>query len=97
MYVIQLVGGIVIHYFKTPSLFRGHRPPQNYMHAILGLAIIALAFYQVHYGIVTEWYEGTGDGTFVVPAAMHAWEALVVVSYRSSLKFRIRHHVSSFN
>ena len=32
-----------------PSFFRGHRPPQNYFHAVLGLAIIALAAYEVSF------------------------------------------------
>ncbi|EJC98208.1 uncharacterized protein FOMMEDRAFT_143304 [Fomitiporia mediterranea MF3/22] len=79
LYLVQLLIGTVIHSFKTPRLLNGHRPPQNYFHAILGLVIIALAFYQVHYGIVTEWTEGTGDGTVVPRAAMRAWEALIVL------------------
>jgi hypothetical protein len=47
LYVAQLLLGMVIHFFKTPKLLNGHRPPQNYLHAILGLAIIALAGFQV--------------------------------------------------
>ena len=49
LYVVQLCLGLFIHFVKMPSLFGGHRPPQNYFHAILGLAIFALAAYQVCY------------------------------------------------
>lgn len=85
LYLLQVTGGIVIHFFKTPSLLNGRRPPQNYFHAVTGLTILALAFYQVHYGIQTEWYEGTGDGTIVPMSALHAWIALMVVCYFISL------------
>jgi hypothetical protein len=51
MYVTQLLLGTVIHYVKMPGLFRGHRPPQNYLHVVLGLAILALAAYQVRNGM----------------------------------------------
>ena len=48
LYCIQLLLGAVIHFLKMPpSILGGHRPPQNYFHAVLGLVIIALAFYQV--------------------------------------------------
>lgn len=81
LYLFQLVLGVIIHFLKTPSFMGGRRPPQNYFHAILGLVTIALAFYQVHYGIKTEWYEATlGDGTVVPESALHAWIALIVVS-----------------
>lgn len=46
LYTAQLSIGLFIHFVKMKSLFRG-RPPQNYFHAILGLAILALAAYQV--------------------------------------------------
>ncbi|KAG8958005.1 hypothetical protein FRC00_003195 [Tulasnella sp. 408] len=42
------------------------RPPQNYGHAILGLAIIALAFYNVHEGYDTEWPKVFG--TPIIPS-----------------------------
>jgi len=48
LYLIQLFVGLFIHFVKIP-FFHGHRPPQNYFHAILGLAIIALAAYQVSF------------------------------------------------
>jgi len=76
LYALQLCLGMTIHFFKMPFM-GGHRPPQNYFHAILGLSIIALAFYQVHYGINTEWIFYTG--IIIDPRAMHAWTALIVV------------------
>ncbi|KAL5495997.1 hypothetical protein ACEPAH_3229 [Sanghuangporus vaninii] len=79
LYLVQIFLGTIIHSFKTPRFMGGQRPPQNYFHAILGLAIIALAAYQVHYGIVTEWYYSTGDGTIVPQKAMNAWIALTVI------------------
>lgn len=91
LYLFQLVLGVIIHFLKTPSFMGGRRPPQNYFHAILGLVTIALAFYQVHYGIKTEWYEATlGDGTVVPESALHAWIALIVVSCPRTLRFQCK-------
>jgi len=61
------------------SIFRGYRPPQNYFHAILGLAILALAAYQVHYGLTREWAFATGNLHPVPKSAIHAWEALIII------------------
>ncbi|KAJ7017175.1 hypothetical protein C8F04DRAFT_1054523 [Mycena alexandri] len=79
LYVTQLLLGTFIHYVKMPTLFRGHRPPQNYLHVALGLAIIALAGYQVHYGLYTEWDFATEGLHHVPKSAMHAWLALIIV------------------
>ncbi|KAJ7099946.1 hypothetical protein B0H15DRAFT_502847 [Mycena belliarum] len=78
LYVTQLLLGAVIHFIKMPALFRGHRPPQNYLHVVLGLAILALAAYQVHYGLTIEWLV-TGGLHKVPDSAMHAWMALIIV------------------
>ena len=48
LYLAQVMGGLIIHFFKptwSPKLFR--KPVQNYFHAIVGILIMALAFYQV--------------------------------------------------
>ncbi|THH03409.1 hypothetical protein EW145_g6277 [Phellinidium pouzarii] len=79
LYLVQVFLGTIIHFFKSPRSFSGRRPPQNYIHAIIGLTTIALAFYQVHLGIKTEWVEGTGDGTVVPQSALNAWIALIVI------------------
>jgi hypothetical protein len=48
LYIAQVVLGIFIHYVRLSFPFGpGRRPPQNYIHALLGLAILALAEYQV--------------------------------------------------
>jgi hypothetical protein len=47
LYSFQLLLGMFIRGVRTPSLFIAHRPPQNYLHAALGLAILAMAGYQV--------------------------------------------------
>jgi len=79
LYVIQVLLGAIAHFFKLPSLFRGHRAPHNYLHVLLGLAILALAQWQVHYGLFTEWAFATGGLHQVPESAKHAWLALVIV------------------
>lgn len=79
LYCIQLLLGMFIHFFRVPFLFVGHRPPQNYFHAIFGLIILALAAYQVHYGLYTEWVFSTGNLHPVPESAKHAWLALIIV------------------
>ncbi|KAG8941877.1 hypothetical protein FRC04_004054 [Tulasnella sp. 424] len=51
------------------------RPPQNYGHAILGLAIIGLAFYNVHEGYSHEWPKvfGTPVGRVAFLRSLRAW------------------------
>lgn len=81
LYIAQLVIGLTIHYFKTPRLFNGHRPPQNYFHALFGLAIIALASYQVHYGMFTEWALALGNSHPVHPGCKHFWLGTTVAFF----------------
>jgi hypothetical protein len=38
---------VFIHFVRVPFLFIAHRPPQNYLHAAIGLTILAMAGYQV--------------------------------------------------
>ncbi|KAF9458222.1 hypothetical protein BDZ94DRAFT_1284930 [Collybia nuda] len=79
LYVIQLVFGMVIHFVKCPTLFRGHRPPQNYFHVFLGLVILVIAASQVHYGLYIEWDLALGGAHHVPDSAKHAWLALIIV------------------
>jgi hypothetical protein len=74
-----VVLGAFVHFVRIPFPFLGHRPPQNYIHALLGLAMLALANYEVHYGIYVEWPLMTGNVHPVKQAAKHAWLALVIV------------------
>jgi hypothetical protein len=50
--------GMVIHYVK-PTTPRA-RLPQNYFHAILGIAIIGGSYYTVHEGYADQWPQATG-------------------------------------
>lgn len=77
-YVAQLALGIIIHQFKTPRLFGGRRPPQNYFHAILGLSILGLAAYQVHYGYAIEWPNITGNVHPIPRYAVIAWVGIII-------------------
>ena len=43
----QLVLGLIIHYTRIKIRFFGHRPPQNFVHALQGLIVLGLANYQV--------------------------------------------------
>ena len=47
LYIAQLVLGLFIHYIRIPFPAFGHRPPQNFLHAVQGLVILGLANYQV--------------------------------------------------
>ncbi|KII84359.1 hypothetical protein PLICRDRAFT_46252 [Plicaturopsis crispa FD-325 SS-3] len=85
LYVIQCVLGAVIHWIK-PKPKPGNaprRPPQNYLHAVLGLLIIALALWQVRTGYAYEWPETTGRG--LVPNGVNVlwyiWVASLPVLY----------------
>jgi len=78
LFCLQILGGIFIHSVKIPFM-GGHRPPQNYFHAIMGLAIIAAAFWQVWYGITKEWVEGTGGVTLPPHSALVGWKAWAAV------------------
>jgi len=79
LYSLQLLLGIFIHTVRTPGLFILHRPPQNYLHAAFGLTILAMAGYQVHYGLYIQWPSLTGDIHPVPESAKHAWLALLIV------------------
>jgi hypothetical protein len=76
LYLAQCSLGAIIHWFK-PRSFIG-RPPQNYLHAILGLLIIGLAFYQVRLGYRTEWPTTTGRAG-LPNSADYVWYTWVVV------------------
>jgi len=79
LYIAQVVLGAIVHFVRIPIPFIGHRPPQNYIHALLGLTILAMAEYQVHYGMYVQWPNFTGNIHPVKEAAKHAWLALVII------------------
>ncbi|PPR04941.1 hypothetical protein CVT24_007291 [Panaeolus cyanescens] len=79
LYIIQLLLGIFVHFAKFPRVFRGYRPPHSYIHAVLGLVILALAQWQIHYGLYTEWQLADGGLHKVTQKAKDAWRALLIV------------------
>lgn len=89
LYFVQAASGAAVHYFK-PRNSTG-RPLQNYLHAVGGLLIIALAFYQVRTGFRTEWPLKAGLGN--IPNAVNiVWYVWVAVSeyFLSSVEARLR-------
>ncbi|KAG7439470.1 CBD9-like protein [Guyanagaster necrorhizus] len=76
IYWVQCALGAFIHWVK-PKRPAG-RPLQNYFHAVFGLFIIALAFYQVRTGYKTEWPSATGRGD-IAKGADIVWYIWVVV------------------
>lgn len=92
-YTLQLLLGVHIHMFKPPKrpsppsakgdnivqlVSTSNRPLLNYVHALLGLTIIALSFYQVWTGINVEWEIATGRGA-APPITMKFWIAWAAI------------------
>jgi hypothetical protein len=79
LYFVQVLFGLFIHFWK-PRRYRapGHRPPYNYIHPVLGIAIVGLAFWQVRTGYSGQFFPYTGHH---VPRAVNVvWIVWVVVS-----------------
>lgn len=75
LYIVQCSLGGIIHWFKSSKWT--HRPPQNYAHAMLGLTIIGLAFWQVYTGMRDEW---PGISGYEVPMGYCVfWKVWVIV------------------
>ncbi|KAJ6595145.1 hypothetical protein DFH09DRAFT_1305825 [Mycena vulgaris] len=87
LYVLQCAFGAVIHYIKPKNARR--RPPQNYLHAIAGIAILILGMYQIHTGYDNEWpiYVGLGPLPNGVNALWIVWCILLVIAYTAGLWF----------
>ncbi|KAJ7252105.1 hypothetical protein B0H12DRAFT_624354 [Mycena haematopus] len=87
LYFAQCFIGALIHYLKPRNATS--RPPQNYFHAVLGIAIIALSMYQIRTGYNTEWPYYTGLGS--VPSGVNilwmVWVVVLPVMYAVGLLF----------
>ncbi|TCD70063.1 hypothetical protein EIP91_005044 [Steccherinum ochraceum] len=95
LYFVQLVLGEFIHLVKPRSwTVDKRRPPQNYFHAVLGLLIIALSFYQVRTGFRTEWPQQTGRGSVGNGANIvwYIWVVAIPVIYAAGLLFLPRQY-----
>ncbi|OSC96566.1 CBD9-like protein [Trametes coccinea BRFM310] len=90
LYFAQLALGAIIHWVKPTSWTVGRRRPlQNYLHAVFGILIIGLAFYQVRSGYRSEWPATSGrppidNGANIV---WYVWVVLVPVLYIAGLAF----------
>ena len=80
LYIVQVAFGALIHFVKSANHRTSKRPVHNYGHAILGLFIIALAFYQVHLGYDYEWPNLTGRDPLPRSVGI-VWTVWVVVRY----------------
>lgn len=92
LYLVQCALGAFIHFVKIKVLF--NRPPQNYIHALLGLTILGLAFYQARLGFTQEWPNATGRPP-VSNAVSIAWIvllAMVAVAYIGGLAYLPRQY-----
>ncbi|KAF8993680.1 hypothetical protein BDQ17DRAFT_1286196 [Cyathus striatus] len=80
LYGIQCGLGAFIHFVKPKQ--KG-RPPQNYFHAIFGLLIVGLAFFQVRTGYHEEWVKATGRPALpnAVNIVFFLWLALLAAVY----------------
>ncbi|KAI0661383.1 CBD9-like protein [Cubamyces menziesii] len=88
LYFAQIALGAIIHFFKPTSWTVGKRRPlQNYMHAVFGILIVGLAFYQVRSGFRTEWPKTSGRPPISNAANIvwYVWVVLVPVLYFSGL------------
>ncbi|KAF9531597.1 hypothetical protein CPB83DRAFT_76559 [Crepidotus variabilis] len=85
LYLAQCGLGAFIHWVKKQN--RVKRPPQNYIHAVFGLAIIAFSGYQVNSGYSHEWPTTTGRGP--APPGVNIffwiWIVILAVAYTAGL------------
>ncbi|KAJ3873438.1 hypothetical protein F5051DRAFT_381003 [Lentinula edodes] len=86
LYFFQCSLGAFIHWVKFKNILG--RPPQNYIHALLGLFIIGAALYQVRTGYKTEWPK-IGRGPLMAGAdyVWYIWVVLLPLLYAIGLAY----------
>ncbi|KXN93335.1 hypothetical protein AN958_00259 [Leucoagaricus sp. SymC.cos] len=86
-YITQCCLGALIHWVKPKNI--KYRPPQNYLHAIFGIVLVALALYQVRTGYHVEWPKTTGRAPLPtgVDIIFWIWVALLPTAYGLGLAF----------
>jgi len=88
LYLFQCSLGAFIHYVKPKNFVTiVGRQPQNYFHAVFGLAIIALAMYQIRTGYRDEWpqYAQSGDVPKGVNVLWIVWCIVLPILYAAGL------------
>ncbi|KAI0644677.1 hypothetical protein C8Q79DRAFT_1011697 [Trametes meyenii] len=87
LYFAQILLGAIVHYVKPTSWTVGkRRPMQNYLHAVFGILIVALAFYQVRSGFRTEWKQsGRPPISNAANIVWYVWVVLIPVLYFAGL------------
>ncbi|KDQ55718.1 hypothetical protein JAAARDRAFT_133415 [Jaapia argillacea MUCL 33604] len=85
LYLLQCGLGAFIHWVKFKR-FKG-RPPQNYLHAILGLIVIGAALMQVRSGYSEEWPSLTGETLTGINILWWIWVVALPVAYLGGLVF----------
>ncbi|OCH88655.1 hypothetical protein OBBRIDRAFT_71335 [Obba rivulosa] len=79
LYLAQVAGGLFVHFVKVRTFTIIGRSLQNYLHAFMGLLIIALAFYQARLGFRVEWITQTGRTDINLHAAEVVWIVWVII------------------
>ncbi|KZP31279.1 CBD9-like protein [Athelia psychrophila] len=84
LYFAQLLFGAGIHFIKSRSATG--RQPQNYAHALVGLTIIGLSYWQVGIGYSQEYPKTTGmTAPEAVAVVWIFWVAAIPVAYLMGL------------
>ncbi|KAJ4479088.1 hypothetical protein J3R30DRAFT_3288932 [Lentinula aciculospora] len=86
LYLLQCSLGAFIHWVKFKHILG--RPPQNYIHALLGLFIIGAALYQVRTRYKTEWSKiGRGPLMAGTDYIWYIWVVMLPLLYTLGLSF----------
>ncbi|KAJ7604176.1 hypothetical protein DFH06DRAFT_1391418 [Mycena polygramma] len=87
LYLAQCALGVIIHFWKPKNATR--RPAQNYLHAVVGLVVIAAGMAQIRTGYNDEWpaYMGRGRLPNGVNILWIVWCIVIVVAYVAGMAF----------
>jgi hypothetical protein len=83
LYTLQVSLGLFIHFVKFRVRWPGGRAPQNYLHVVIGITLLGLASFQVHFGMTHVWPTTPGVVHRIPRAAMSAWLVLITVRFAS--------------
>ncbi|EKM54903.1 uncharacterized protein PHACADRAFT_259069 [Phanerochaete carnosa HHB-10118-sp] len=94
LYIFQLLVGALVHFVKARFLPILGRPIHNYFHAVFGIFLIGIAFYQVRTGFRVEWplYTGRGPLNNAANIVWIVWLVLVCTAYLAGMLFLPRQY-----